>query len=559
MLTRLFIQNLATIEKQVVEFSPGFTALTGETGAGKSVMIKALRLILGEKCPKDLIRTGQNFLSVEAVFTISDIQPIRELLDEMEIEYDDELVIRRKVHQSGKNTILLNDYTSNLAKLALFGNYLADLHGQHSQQSLLSSSTHVTYLDAFAGIQEEVTGFESKYRLLNQLLDEKRDLAQSAANRNKEIDFLKFQINEIEQAGFTEEEEVGLYEEAKVLSNSEQLIAALSPVAAWQDGDGGVLSEIAASLHSMEKAIQLDSSLEHLYKEFKTSVISLEETASEVNGYLSKLEINPLKLEDVNKRIAELDDLKRKYGATLNDIFSYKVAKQEALSKLENLEVSFGSLDEKISTLKSELLNYAGKISEQREDAKKRFEKVIAENLSELGMERSTFEIELQKIQPNEQTNLPFNSKGSEQVEFKIATNPGTPTRSLAKIASGGELSRIMLAIKTSLNIDISFGSMVFDEVDSGISGRVAETVGFKLSNLGKSRQIICITHSPQIASKADEHYKVRKILENESSKTFVDKLKPDERVEEIAQFLGGNEISDKTRSAAKEMLTQPN
>ncbi len=556
MLTRLFIQNLATIEKQIIEFGSGFTALTGETGAGKSVIIKALRLILGEKCPKDLIRSGQKFLSIEAVFSIDDIQPVKDLLDEMDIDHEDELVIRRKVHQSGKNTIFLNDYSSNLSKLSLFGDFLADLHGQHSQQSLLSPATHINYLDAFAGLNERVPEFSHQYKTVQQLFLEKQTLEQNASDRNKEIDFLRFQINEIDKAGFTREEELSLNEEAKILANSEQLISSLSPIVAWTSDESSALSAVSSALVALESAARLDSTLEPLLAEIKSSLISLEEASGEIARYVSKLDINPQRLEDVNQRLSELDALKRKYGQTLEDILDYRKNKEQELERLEKQEISCGELEGKIEKLVEILVKEAEAFSSTRKEAKTRFEKAISSNLKELGMERSIFEISLQPQPVNENTGLAFSSRGLEQVEFLIATNPGNPLRPLTKIASGGELSRIMLAIKTSLNDDISHGSMIFDEVDAGISGRVAETVGCKLLNLGRSRQIICITHSPQIASKAKDHFKVKKVIENEFSKTLINKLEPDERIEEIAQFLGGNAISAKTRSAAKEMLT---
>ncbi|MBU2515041.1 DNA repair protein RecN [bacterium] len=559
MLTRLFIQNLATIEKQIIEFGPGFTALTGETGAGKSVMIKALRLILGEKCPKDLIRAGETFLSIEAVFSIESIQPIKELLEEMDIDHEEELVIRRKVHQSGKNTIFLNDYSSNLSKLALFGNYLADLHGQHSQQSLLSPATHINYLDAFAGLNEKVLAFSGQYRMVQQLITEKQQLQQNASDRNKEIDFLRFQIHEIDSAGFTIEEELSLNEEIRILSNSEQLISALAPIADWKSNEPSALSTISSSLAALEGATRLDSKLEPIFKEIESSLISLEEAAGEIAAYVSRLDINPQRLEDVNKRLSELDVLKRKYGQTMDDILEYQKVKEQELEQLQNQEISCGELEGKIKKLVESLKKEAEILSKARREAKQRFEEIISKNLQELGMERSVFEIRMEAYPKNENTGLAFSSKGLEQVEFLIATNPGNPLRPLTKIASGGELSRIMLAIKTSLNEDISHGSMIFDEVDAGISGRVAETVGYKLENLGHSRQIICITHSPQIASKAKDHFKVKKVIENESSKTLITKLNADERIEEIAQFLGGNAISDKTRSAAREMLTPSN
>ncbi len=557
MLKRLFIQNLATIEKQIVEFNTGFTALTGETGAGKSVLIKALRLILGEKCPKDLIRTGTEFLSVEAEFLIDTIPPVISLLGEMDIEHEGELIVRRKVHVSGKNSIYLNDHTTNLNKLVLFAEHLVDLHGQHSQQSLLMPGLHIRFLDEFAGLQDRVGKFTQDAGELALKRKEHIDLQQNAADRNREIDFLRFQVSEIEEAGFTTDEESKLYEDARLLAHGEQLINSLTPIADWNNHEHSPLAVISSALGGLQQSLKLDEKLEPVSKEIQSGLISLEEASNEIAAYVSKLEVNPQRLEQVNARLSELDALKRKYGNTLDDIYQYKNDQQQKLNKLDNQELSSGELEQEIEHQSKILLEEAKSISKQRLSVKAEFEKTILSTLKELGMEQSSFEINLTPFTPKSADELPFNGRGVDLAEFLIATNPGTPLKPLSKIASGGELSRIMLAIKTALNYDISFGSMVFDEVDSGISGRVAETVGEKLTKLGESRQIICITHSPQIAAKAIDHLKVEKVVENNSSKTLIHRLEPNDRIEEIALFLAGNAISDKTRAVASDMLSQ--
>ena len=559
MLKRLFIQNLATIKKQIVEFQTGFTALTGETGAGKSVLIKALQLILGEKCPKDLIRANETFLSVEGVFDIASVPPILQLLDAMDIEHEGELTIRRKVHVSGKNSIFINDHSVNLSNLAQFSEHLIDLHGQHSQQSLLSPAFHVDFLDAFAGLQERVSEFGRQVQQLQLHRKRQGELQTHASDRNREIDFLRFQIAEIEEADFSTEEEASLYEEANRLAHAEKLIESLTPIADWNAGDLSPLSTISGCLTYLKDAVKIDPQLESFSKEIESGLIILEEASSEITNYLSRIELNPHRLEEVNKRLADLDSLKRKYGPTLEEIEHYRSEQEKKLETLENEEFDGGRLEKMIAEMTQTLLQEAADISEQRHAVKTDFEKMITDTLKELGMEQARFELKLEPFQPRSEQDLTFNAKGIDKVEFIIATNPGTPLRPLAKIASGGELSRIMLAIKTALNFDVSHGSMVFDEVDAGISGRVAETVGEKLLNLGQSRQIICITHSPQIAANASEHFKVEKIVEDDMSSTLIHKLDPARRIDEIAQFLGGNEITDKIRSVAAEMLTAKN
>ena len=557
MLTRLFIQNLATVEKQIVEFTDGFTVLTGETGAGKSVLIKAIGLLSGNKCPKDLIRADEKFLSVEALFAINNNQAVVELLRELDIEHDGELSIRRKVYLSGKNSIFINDYSSNLAKLTLFSNYLLDLHGQHSQQSLLKTSTHIEYLDEFVGVREKVTDFKNLLRNLNQKRKLSEDLTQNSIDRNRKIDFIHFQIDEIDNAGFAKDEEIQLNEEAGLLNNADLLISALTPIAGWSSNENSPLTIMSAAQHTIEDVLSIDSGLRPVTDEIQSGLITLEEAVSEINQYLLKLEVNPRRLEDINSRLSELDKLKRKYGKSLEEIFDYRDSLSVELDKLENIEISYSELEKEIDFLTSEIEIKASEISKLRKRGTRKFEKLVFSSLGELGLERSKFVIDITHLPRNENSIQAYTSRGMDQVEFLIATNPGNPLKPLVKVASGGEISRIMLAIKTTLNEDISTGTMIFDEIDAGISGRVAETVGIKLVKLGLSRQVICITHSPQIAAKANNHHRVEKIFRNNSSKTHISHLKGNERVKEIARFLGGNEISAKTLSVARELLTE--
>ncbi|MCP4752016.1 MAG: DNA repair protein RecN [Proteobacteria bacterium] len=555
MLLRLFIQNLATVEKQIVEFDSGFTALTGETGAGKSIIIKAINLILGEKCPKDLIRSGESFLSVEAVFAVDGNPAVLELLSELDIEHDGELTVRRKVHRTGKSSVFINDYSSTLSRLSRLGDHLIDLHGQHSQQSLLQPATHIDYLDQFSNLRESVMGFQALYHELVRKRKTRQELEQNAVDRARKIDFIRFQMDEIDEAGFTEGEESQLFDEFSLLSHGEQIIEALSPIAGWNAGQNSPLDEISAALHPLDNILKIAPQFKEKADELRSGLIILEEAVADVNHYLGNLEINPQRLDFVNERLSQLDKLKRKYGGSLAEIVAFRELQNQELEKLENLEISLTELEKEIEKLSRQVEDRAGQISAIRNRNRKDFETTVLENLKVLGLERSLFEVNIEPFPQKDDSERTYSSKGQDRVEFRIATNPGNPLKPLAKVASGGEVSRIMLAIKTTLNEDISFGTMVFDEVDSGISGRVAETVGFKLVELGETRQIICITHSPQIASKALVHLRVEKTFNDDSSRTSISRLQDRERIEEIARFLGGNEISEKTLSVAQDML----
>ena len=557
MMSRIFIQNLATVEKQVVEFEDGFTALTGETGAGKSIIIKAINLILGGKCPKDLIRAKEDFLSVEADFSIQDNPPVLDLLAELDIEHEGELTIRRKVHLSGKSTVFINDYTSRLSQLTSLGHHLIDLHGQHSQQSLLQTATHIDYLDQYSGLKDAVAEFRELYQKLNHKQKEKIAFDQSLTDRTRQQDFIRFQIDEIERAGFTEEEEQQLSEEFRLLTHGEQIIEAISPAAEWNGGQHSPLSDISATLQTLLDILNIAPDLKSITEEMQSGLITLEEVAAEARNYLSRIEINPERLGSVNERLALLDGLKRKYGKTLKAVLEFKADQELEQERLENLEINSAKLEEEIRNLSEQVHEKARSLSEIRGKKVPIFEELVLANLKELGLERSLFKVQQHLLPEDELSGQTYSQKGLDKIEFLITTNPGNPLKPLAKVASGGEVSRIMLAIKTTLNEDITRGTMIFDEVDSGISGRVAETVGYKLVKLGSHRQVICITHSPQIASKAPVHLKVEKIFTDNVSRTLITQLKESDRIEEIARFLGGTEITDKAISVAREMLKE--
>ncbi|MBU2646312.1 DNA repair protein RecN [bacterium] len=555
MLSRVFIQNLATVEKQVIEFNDGFTALTGETGAGKSIIIKAINLILGEKCPKDLIRAEEDFLAVEAVFNIEDNLPVLSLLEEQDIDHEGELTIRRKVHRNGKSTVFINGYTSRLSLLSLLGQHLIDLHGQHAQQSLLQTATHIDYLDQYAALRDDVSAFQDLYQRLTRKQKEKATFDESLADRIRQLDFIRYQIDEIESAGFTEDEEQLLLEEHRLLTHGEKIIEALSPIAEWNEGQTSPLTEIATMLRSLTDILKNAPDLKPIADEMQSGLITLEEVAAESIRYLNRIEINPERLDAVNERLSQLDGLKRKYGQTLKAILAFMTEQEGERNRLENMEGDSARLEEEIRDLAQQVQEKARALSENRLRSVPDFEKQVLGNLKELGLERSLFEVQHSLLPEDEISGQTYTQKGMDRIEFLITTNPGNPLKPLAKVASGGEISRIMLAIKTTLNEDITRGTMIFDEVDAGISGRVAETVGYKLVKLGSQRQVICITHSPQIASKAPVHLKVEKVFTDNVSRTLITQLKDSERIEEIARFLGGNKITDKALSVARDML----
>ena len=557
MLRRLFIQNLATIKKQSIDFDSGFLALTGETGTGKSMIIKAVTLLLGEKCPKDLIRTGSSFLAVEAVFDIRDNSSIKLQLDTMGISFEDELVLRRKVTLGGRNSILINDYSSNLAGLARIGSTLVDLHGQHSQQILLQSQKHIDFYDDYLGIEDLVQEFGETYHNYTSKKKERDAIQMHTTDRNRKINFIHFQIDEIDASEISEDEMEELQQEHKLLNNAEKRKATLQPIADWMEEPYSPIQQVATNLSALEELLSIDSELKKPVDEFKSGLIVLEEAVRELIRYSDRIEINPRRLDRINKRFSEIDKLKRKYGNSIREILAFRHSLQEELEQLKRVAADSLVLDNEIQTLEKQLAEKSQLISQKRMEKKMLFETLVVGYLKELGMAKSKFEIRLNTLNPKANGTNSYTAKGVDQVEFLISTNPGTPLRTLVKVASGGEISRIMLALKTAINSNSAQTTMIFDEIDTGISGRVAETVGRRLLQLATRGQVVCITHSPQIASVAQVHYKVDKKMNRNTTVTIIKRLDESERVAEIAQFLAGNEITEKTLSVAREMLKE--
>lgn len=554
MLRRLLIQNFATIKKQTVEFDSGFIAITGETGAGKSIFIKAIKLVLGEKCSKEFIRTGESNLLVEAEFEISDHAWIRKILETIGIEFDTTIIIRRKVSRSGKNANFINDCSVSLNSLVNLGKYLVDLNGQHSQQSLLQPSNHIDYYDDYLQITPDVDDFGEKYQKNLAIQKQVTELQNNAAESVREADFLQFQINEIESAELSENEVDQLDQEYKVLNNAEKLISVISPVTNWIDSGGSPLEVVSTAIYAIDDLVQYDNRLEKISSEMKSGFIVLEEAIHELSNYSGNIEANPHRLEEINQRLAQLDQLKRKYGKSISEVLDFLAMQKEKLNNLASSDENLQRLEKELNIIQKDLLKQAAALSKIRHKNQAVFENKVLVHLKELGLEKSCFEVSLKTSTQPETNDL--NRKGQDRIEFLITTNPGHPLKPLSKIASGGELSRILLSIKSIVNSDQSAQSLIFDEIDTGISGRISEIVGVKLKQLGKNKQVICITHSPQIASIATSHYRVEKEMKKKEAISRIVKLEDSERVQEIAQFLSGNEISDKTLSAAEEMLS---
>jgi DNA repair protein RecN (Recombination protein N) len=561
MLKELNIKNIAIIDQLRVEFAPGLNVFTGETGAGKSIVVDALNLALGERASAELIRTGSQEAVVEAAFELNGrvSAEITGLLSEQGIELDpgEDLIIRRVLSSSGKNKVYINGSLANLTTLAAVGANLADIHGQHEHQSLLSLDRQMDMLDSFGDHGALVDEVTTVYR---QLLDIRKDLAtlqEGERDRAQREDLLRYQTLEIEAAQLTPGEEDELVTAQKVLANAEKLAAVSAMVdEALYSSDASVLATLKKAISGLKDLAGIDSSLAGALELCESGRAQIEEAAREIASYHTRVESDPQRLEQIGDRLDLIQKLKKKYGNTIDEVIDFGVQASAALVIMEQSTEEIERLKSAIQAVKFGLTDKANQLTKKRRAAARELEKKVETELSHLGMKKTTFTVKITQ-EPGGDTldGLKLGPRGANRVEFLISPNPGEEPKPLAKIASGGELSRIMLALKTILVEGDSIPTLVFDEVDAGIGGAVAEEVGKKLKRVASKRQVFCITHLPQIASMAGSHYGVAKSVKKDRTSTEVRLLEKQERVDEIARMLGGKTITEATIKHAEEMI----
>ena len=561
MLKELSIKNFAIIDQLRVEFTPGLCVFTGETGAGKSIVVDALNLALGERASADLIRTGADEAVVEAAFELDGRgrKDAAALLGGQGIEVTDgeDLIVRRVLSASGKNKIYINGSQTNLNTLAALGAGLADIHGQHEHQSLLSLDRQLEMLDSFGGLE----GLRDEVGVIyRRLMDVRKDLAALEAgerDRAQREDMLRFQKNEIEASLLKPGEDAELAAEQKVLANSEKLagLAAMIDEALYS-ADGSALENLKKALDGLTDVIELDNRLAGAQELCQSARAQIEEAAREISSYREGLEFDPRRLELIGDRMDMIQKLKRKYGNTVEEIREFGAKASSELDRMERSAEEIEKLKSKIQLVKFGLTEKANELTKERKAAARALEKKVEAELGSLAMKKTAFSVTLSQ-EPGGDTldGLKLGPRGTDRVEFLIAPNPGEEPKALAKIASGGELSRVMLALKTILVEGDGIPTVVFDEVDAGIGGAVAEEVGKKLKRVAAKRQVFCITHLPQIACMADSHYGVSKSVKKDRTTTEVHLLDERERVDEIARMLGGKTITDATIRHAEEMI----
>lgn len=557
MLTRLVISNLATIASLELDLERGFTVLTGETGAGKSILIDALRFALGARGAGDQVRTGARQTLVEAVFDVSALPEVTERLTALDIPCEGELTLRRLLAESGRSRALANDCTITQARLEELGRYLVNIHGQHDNQMLLDAATHIDFLDAFAGLlplRAEVGAVHGEY---SRILRERKTLREQAGNREARREELAAAVAELRAADLSAAEEETLREEHARLAHADQL-AALTAAAcdALSEAEVNLLARLGEVSQHLEQAAAIDPRLGAQAEPLGPLRIQLEELYQHLRAYGTGLEADPQRLEAVNTRLAELEKIKRRHGGDIPAALEALAAAERELATLEDLEGELARMDEAIQDMAGNLHSLSAKLSAQRKAAAARLDEAITAELRELGMERAVFETRIAPLQSGG-AKPGYSHSGMDTVEFLLSTNAGQAVRPLSRIASGGELSRTMLALKTVLAQADPTGTLIFDEVDAGISGRMAEIVGHKLRGLGTTHQVLCVTHLPQIAALGDRHVLVSKDTQAGQTFTRAEHLAEREKVAEVARLLSGVEVTSRSLASAEEMVNR--
>ena len=552
MLKSLNIENIAVIEKADIEFSPGLNVLTGETGAGKSIVVDSINAVLGERTSRELVRNGANEAQVTAVF--DDINSsVREKLDEFGIEDDDTLVLMRKISDKGKSYCRINGVPCTVSMLRQLGEQLVNIHGQHDSQALLNPDTHYRFLDMFADDKELVSEYSKNFKKLLEVRKKLKSLTSDAENNDKQSELLAYEINELTQADIKVGEIEHLHKRKNIILNSQNISDYLTSILTFFNGDdennAGAENNIT-SLYSQGEALgEDDSEISAIQSRLLSLSDSIAEIKSLAGDKLNSIEYNEKELNAIDERLDMYYHLSNKYGATEQEMIDYlndALSKQNAIAdydeELERLNVQY---DEVYSST----VDAAKALSLARSESAKQLENEIKEQLEFLDMPKVKFLVDFK------QGNL--SSTGYDKIEFLISTNPGEPPKPLAKIASGGELSRIMLAIKNILAAKDTVDTLIFDEVDAGVSGRASRKIGLKLKSVGEVCQVICVTHSAQIASAADNHLLIQKEFKNDKTYTKVIHLDFEQRKRELARIMGGMEITDALLKSAEEMLNE--
>lgn len=555
MLWQLSIKNLAIIDDITIEFGDGFNVLTGETGAGKSIIIDAIGLILGGRADRDMIRSGENAAAVDAIFEIDENQALIDKLKEFDCydEYEPQLLISRQIFANGRNVNRINGRPVTIGCLQDISQYLIDVHGQHQHQTLLNKAFHRGLLDSFGqGIAPILQQTKALYEQWRSLCIKISEIEKSAEDFEKNRELLEYQMNEIFDAELIEGEDDELLEKKQLMKNSENITDSLEAAVKYLN-DGrrdaeGALDLLRATAEKLRHIANLTQEYEQLHEAADSLYYEAEDLSDSLHKALRHVEYSPEKLEIIEERLYLIHSLKRKYGKTIEEVMQYGISIQQKLKDMDFNMSNLDQLKQEESEASQKLQDACNQLHQLRIAAAKILESRIVEELSGLGMKNVQFSVE---ITPSDS----ITQYGADNVEFFISTNPGEPMKPLAKIASGGEVSRIMLSIKSALADADQIPTLIFDEIDTGISGQTARAAGVKMKAISKNHQVICVTHSAQIASLADQHFYVSKTQDIGKTKTHVDLISGEEREKHIAEMISGSVVTKAALEHARELI----
>ncbi len=568
MLKTLTIKNYALIDELDVEFSSGLAIITGETGAGKSIIIDALSLILGARASSEEVRTGAEKAVVEAVLNVAGNKKLAALFEATDITVSDELILRREISAKGQSRSFVNDSPTTSAFQKQVGELLVDLHGQHEHQSLLRVETHVEMLDEFGGLNNMVSEFQAAYATLRDLSSQLKELRRKEEQLREKRDYFQFQIEEIDAVSPRRGEEEELETELKILENAEKLFGATGKLYEMlYEGEQSIHDLLVVVRNQLEELGGIDKQFEESSKECQSAVAVVGELAKFIQGYNARVEFNPEKLEQTRERLGRLAYLKKKYGGSPESVIAHreKIGKEVALA--ENFDAVIGKLSKEVEAARTACASIAQRLTAKRQEIARKIDKAIVGELAKLGIQNGKFTTRIMQIEAAadettagyilvEGKQVVLNDRGCDEVEFLISTNLGEEVKPLVKVASGGEVSRIMLALKGILAKSDRLPVLIFDEIDVGVSGRIAQAVGLSLKSLSQFHQVIAITHLPQIAGLADAHYVVYKIENGKRTSTSIRALTLDERVREVAKLMSGTEVTEAGMRGARELMS---
>ncbi|MDR3626116.1 MAG: DNA repair protein RecN [Ignavibacteriaceae bacterium] len=565
MIKSLQVKDYALIEHVNVEFGSGLNIITGETGAGKSILIDAMSLLLGERASTEVVRKDAAKSVVEGIFDVELNKKVKKILEENDIEFSPELIMRREISVKGSNRCFINDSPVSLALIKDVGNLLVDLHGQHEHQSLLRTETHIEFLDEYGNYEGLLLEYNGLYRRLSKLASEINSLKEKESILTEKRDIYAYQIKEIDNIAPEDGEEEKLNDELNILENSEKLLDLTTSVyESIYDSENSVIDKLGKIQNEIKELCGIDKSFLDVASEVDSALALINDISKFIRDYKSRVDIDPQHLSEIRERLNALNMLKKKYGGSVKAVLEHREKIGREFDLAENFSDNILKLETEINELRKKCGSAAETISGKRKETAKKIQKDVKEALSFLGIPDSEFVVKISQAPADEtaENYILINGKGFkstysgyDEVEFFISTNRGEDPKPLVKVASGGEVSRIMLALKTILAKNDKLPLLIFDEIDTGVSGRIAQKVGQSLKSLAAYHQIISITHLPQIAALADHHYAVEKKLNEDRVVSSISKLKDNERVKEVAKLMSGEKITEASLNGAKELM----